>query len=275
MINRAAYGQIISWQRGWALQRNIPFDANGYVHDLEANLFVPLCKDTESDFSKGRGDELGEAGGRGKMQALHSSSALAVNLFEYWRHTGQFNLIARVCGFKGNATGMRFEATHDTPIGSTPHLDLEFTSNDNRVLAVESKFTETYRYHTRRQIKEAYLKPGVWQGLPGCEWLAQQIFQEQEVKTSFAFLDAPQLLKHILALTHECGDKFELLYLWYYVPSTEAEEHKKELGEFKRRIDEIVCFRDMTYQELFSAIQNNTSLDPDYLTYIKERYFTE
>jgi hypothetical protein len=275
MINRTAYSQIISQQREWALQRNIPFDDKGYVTDLEANLFLPLCKDTESDFSKGRGDELGIAGGHGKMKALHSSSALAVNFFEYWRQNSQFHFIAQACGFKGNATGMRFEATHDTPISSTPHLDLEFTSNDNQVLAVESKFTETYRYHTRRKIKDMYLKPGVWKGLPGCERLAQQILQDQKAKTSFTFLDAPQLLKHILALANECGDNFELLYLWYYIPSLEAEEHKKEIADFKNRIDDRVRFRDMTYQELFNVIEKNISFNPDYRIYIKERYFTE
>jgi hypothetical protein len=29
--------------------------------------------------------ELGENGGRGKIQALHSSSALVCNFFDYWR----------------------------------------------------------------------------------------------------------------------------------------------------------------------------------------------
>ncbi len=171
---------------------------------------------------------------------------------------------------------MHFEQTRPTPLrGIPPHLDVEFSGNKLRPLAIESKFTEPYHRHTKRTIKDKYLNvPSLWARLPRCEKLVNHIREEERGRTSFTYLDVPQLLKHILGLTHAFGPiGFELLYLWYEVPSEEAKNHREELEEFKLYIGAEVTFRDMTYQELFPAIRECHGVGEDYILYLAERYF--
>ena len=71
-------------QLKWAAD-HVEVDASGYTSTFEQNLFASPSEETRLEFSKGDGGELGTPGKRGKMQALHSSSALGCNVFEYWR----------------------------------------------------------------------------------------------------------------------------------------------------------------------------------------------
>jgi hypothetical protein len=261
-------------QQRWAELHKKPCDQDGYTLSLNYNLFKPLSPETESDFSRGRGDELGRSGTCGKMQALHSSSALVVNIFEYWWQSSKIQVIANLCGFEGRASAMRFEATHLTPANSTPHLDVEFTADNSEVLAIESKFTEHYQRHTRQTLKEKYMQSGIWDGLPECEKLAREIYDGRLNRSLFEYLDAPQLLKHILGLYNDCGDHFKLVYLWYHKPSPETEKHKQEIIRFKDRIDKRVSFRDMTHQELFENMKRLSNVDTHYVSYLAERYFS-
>ncbi len=114
----------------------------------------------------------------------------------------------------------------------------------------------------------------LWAQLPGCERLVRHIHSEEMGRTSFAYLDAPQLLKHILGLTTKFGPRgFELVYLWYELPSSEADKHRQEIKEFKRQVRNDVYFRDMTYQELFSILNTRLCADELYMSYLSERYF--
>jgi len=272
----ATWESIQEEQQSWARQRGIKFDDDGYVLSLDDNLFSPLLPETRRELESGKVSELGDGNGRGKMQALHSSSALLVNVFQYWR-SRDVDGIARACGASHGKTEMRFERTHPTPLGGIPpHLDVEFHSaGDTSLIAIESKFTELYHRRTKREIRDRYVTHrGLWADLPGCERLARRICEEQKGKTSFAHLDAPQLLKHILGLATEYRPSgFELLYLWYDLPSPEASKHRQELREFKEYVSVDVPFRDMTYQELFDVLKISLNADRDYLSYLGERYF--
>jgi len=66
---------------------------------------------------------------------------------------------------------------------------------------------------------------------------------------------------------------FELLYLWYEVPSEEAKNHREELEKLKGYIGDEVILRDMTYQELFAAIRECHAVGEGYISYLAERYF--
>jgi len=267
----ATYRRISNQQQAWADKHDITFDKNGYTLRLNDNLFRPLSPRSEEEFRSGRGDELS----KGKMHALHSSSALVVNVFEYWRGR-DVDFIAQACGASKGATSLHFERTYPTPLGRIPpHLDVEFYNPLFRPLAVEAKFTEPYRRRTKRHIKDKYLNSSLWKGLAGCESLVRLIREEEKGMTSFSFLDAPQLLKHILGLTTKFGKRgFELLYLWYdYRPYLEAEGHRREIGEFERYISSEVSFQQMTYQELFKSIKDNPEADPQYIGYLADRYF--
>jgi len=266
-----AYRRISNQQRAWANKRGIELNEKGYTPRLNDNLFCPLSPKSELEFRSGRGDELS----KGKMNALHSSSALVVNVFEYWRDR-DVDFIAQACGASKGATSLHFERTYPTGLGSIPpHLDVEFYNPLFRPLAVEAKFTESYRRKTKRHIKEKYLNSSLWKGLSGCESLVRRIREEEKGTTSFSFLDAPQLLKHILGLTTKFGKRgFELLYLWYDCrPSLEAERHRREIGEFERYISSEVSFQQMAYQELFKSIRDNSEADPQYIGYLADRYF--
>ena len=87
-------------------------------------------------------------------------------------------------------------------------------------------------------------------------------------------MDVSQLLKHILGLAAAFGPSgFELLYLWYEVPSQEAERHRIEIEDFSESIADEVHFREMTYQNLFESIKKCRDTDEGYISYLAERYF--
>lgn len=268
---------ILSQQQTWARQRGIVFDDDSYTLSLNDNFFSHLSPETKKEFKSGKGTELGDGHSRGKMQALHSSSALVVNVFEYWR-SHNIDTIARACGAPSGMSEMRFEQTHPTPLGGIPpHLDIEFRGVGGiRPVAIESKFTELYNRKTKRKIRDRYLsRKGLWEQLPRCEMLIRRIREEEKGKTSFAYLDAPQLLKHILGLTTKFGARgFELVYLWYDLPSSEADKHRQEVKEFKKQIGDDIHFSDLPYQELFSVIKNSPGADKNYISYLSERYFS-
>lgn len=77
------YKIIRDQQQVWARQRGIKFDQDGYTLFLDDNLLLPLIPEVKKEFQSGKGDELGSGERRGKMQALHSSAALMVNIFQY------------------------------------------------------------------------------------------------------------------------------------------------------------------------------------------------
>jgi hypothetical protein len=266
----STYHRIVRKQLAWAERHGIEV-YKGYTRRLTDNLFIPLSSRSEEDFCSGRGDELQT----GKMQALHSSSALVVNVFEYWR-SRKVDYIAQVCGASQGATSLHYERTYPTGLGGIPpHLDIEFFGNLTRPLVIESKFTELYHRRTKRYIKEKYLDSSLWERLPGCESLVWQIRKEEDSRTSFSFLDVPQLLKHILGLTKKFGIRgFELLYLWYdYQPSSEAEKHRLEIRGFESTISREVIFRHMTYQDLFKEVKDGRVASPNYIDYLDNRYF--
>ncbi len=76
---------IKTGQREWAGRNGLKVDADGYCISVEGNIFGGLSLDARREFESGDGAELGKDGKRGKIQALHSSSALACNWFDYWR----------------------------------------------------------------------------------------------------------------------------------------------------------------------------------------------
>ena len=145
MTERTA-DRIAAHQLEWATRNGIVLAGN-YTNRVEDNIFGgQLHPATRAEYEKGKGHEL-----EGNMKALHSSSALVVNVFDYWRRADRIQDMAACCGAEGIVKSMEFEKTH--PIrGLTrrtpPHLDVEFAAL--APLAIESKFTETYHRKTRR-----------------------------------------------------------------------------------------------------------------------------
>jgi hypothetical protein len=268
---------ISDCQLEWARRENIPLDGR-YTIRLEDNIFGgEFHPETWKEYTRGKGHEL--EGKRAHMKALHSSSALVVNVFDYWRRQNRIKDIAGCCGVEGSVTDMEFEKTH--PIkgveGTPPHLDIEFAVVVR--LAIESKFTETYRRATRRPLAktklDVYLEnDDIWGDMPKLKDLAQDIVQQSGTGTEFQYLDVHQLIKHILGLKCSYGRGFSLLYLWYKIDSKEATQHDQELAGFRNRINSDLSFRTMTYQGLFESIKHIPNVDTSYLKYLEQRYFS-
>jgi hypothetical protein len=273
MLN--ARSQILAQQKCWADSRKIALRA-GYTESLDANLFQRMHNDTLKEFQNGSGDELGRNGNRGKMQALHSSSALAVNVFDYWRGR-PLDWIGRSLSLTSEPSLFRFEGQFLTGLpGNPPNLDLVFKLKDERTVAVESKFTEPYTHAKQKMpFKPKYFPSGngLWhdRALPRCQKLADRLNRGD---FQFQHLNAAQLLKHILGLSQPSVGQFTLFYLWYAVPSEEATQHREEIKTFAHEIGSELDFRALTHQELFSSALRELGSDhATYLSYLQERYF--
>ena len=271
-----AANYIAYCQLKWAIQQKIPLE--GYTKGVKDNIFNnELHPETKKEYERGKGHELD--GKRAHMKALHSSSALVVNVFDYWRRQNRIQDIARCCGAEGIINGMEFEKTH--PIKGVnrtpPHLDIEFTGHIP--LAIESKFTETYHRKTRRDNKDTHIDVylehrDIWNGIPKIKALAESISQQSGARTDFEYLDVPQLIKHVLGLMCSFHGRFSLLYLWYKIDSNEAKQHEEELTRFTISIKDEISFQTMTYQDLFNKIRHLTDADSAYLKYLERRYFS-
>lgn len=117
---KRTYEVIYEQQRTWADQLGIAYDKDGYTCYQKDNLYCKISEKTLSEFKAGKGAELGGIGKRGKMQALHSSSALVLNIFEYWRQSNHIDEIAKACGAPRGMTTMQFEQTYPILAGGTP-----------------------------------------------------------------------------------------------------------------------------------------------------------
>lgn len=274
-----ALSRILQRQQDWVAERGIIVEPPGYTETVEANLLQKLHPETTKDFERGDGGELGRHGHRGKMQALRSSSALVVNVFDYWRDRPK-TWIAKGLSLSSEPSSLCFEAKFENGLrqGHSPNLDLAIVLADKRIVAVESKFTETYTRVSRKEpFKDKYFPAGSgrWHDLrlPNCQRLADRL---RRGDARFLYLNAAQLLKHALGLAQPEVGAVTLVYLWYAVPSSEATQHEKEVEEFTREIGAELDFRALTYQKLFSAaLRDVGAAHAAYVDYIGERYFPE
>lgn len=273
--------QLLEQQRRWAVSTGLTVDGRGYVTELEDNLFQPMSARAASAFAAGGGSELlGRNAAPPKMQALHSSAALAVNVFDYWSEQ-DLAPIGRALGLSGRMTCLQFEMQFPTGLGGTPpNLDLAFTSDKELVTGVESKFTEwlTPKLPGKQLFKEKYLpkgdgSPGRWATvqLPRCQALAEDL---DTGKTHFRYLDAAQLLKHVLGMATLCAGRFSLYYVYFDFLGPEGSEHVAEVLRFQERVGSEVGFQWTTYQAAFARLSEDAAASHYlYLEYLRTRYF--
>src|SRR5688572_15507600 len=137
--------QIKTRQQHWASTSGFSFDKSGYCDSFNDNLFGGcLSAEAESEIEQGGGSEFGTGNGRGKFYALHSSSALACNWFDYWRHRDHRPLSAAL-GLTTPFATLQLEAKLPTGVrGSIANLDVLLTGDDGALTGIESKFCEPY-----------------------------------------------------------------------------------------------------------------------------------
>lgn len=284
------YQYIQTKQIEWAHNRGIQLIGSkggrgrpSYVPDLNQNLFQPLLDEVHDAFMGGDGNELGSAGSPGKMQAVHSSSALGVNVFQYWQAVSEVPVIAAACGLcrRGSSAPQELRFEDKYPIndnfGVHPNIDVVIYSRQGakiQRLAIECKFSEAYGGRRHGGIKQRYLAECgmLWDDIPKLRRLAESICP---IDGRFQHLHAAQLIKHILGLKRAVGrDGFRLLYLWYDVLGEEGGRHQSEVEQFGAIArDDGVMFHSLTYQELICRMANQQRSGHEaYVRYLTERY---
>jgi hypothetical protein len=270
--------QILESQRDWAVRRGATVDENGYVQTPEANLFAPLSSEATIAFERGGGGEMKPNRKRlPKMCALHSSSALVVNVFDYWIDH-ETSVLGAALGLDQEIASLRFEAQFSTGLpGTPPTLDLSLELENEHVFAIESKFAEWFTPKSAKKdpFKQKYFPDDreLWtdRRLPKCQELARAL---QAREQRFQRLDAPQLLKHALGLATQRSSKWELLYLYFDWPGHEGTEHRSEILRFGDAVGPEVAFRSLSYQSMFARLLTHSDAsDLIYLEWLSDRYF--
>jgi hypothetical protein len=251
-----------------------------YTQKLDDNLFEPLLPETESNFKEADGGEL--TGNPCKMQAVHSSSALGVNIFEYWKRINQVSAIATACGFcstdNTSSQGINFEVKY--PISGkfprSPNIDVVITNSPKsrfKVFAIECKFSEAYSSQKHFGIDPKYIElDTIWDDIPNLYKFAKTISPDDN---RFIHLHPAQLIKHILGLKEKFGkNKFRLLYLWYDTIGPESATHHREINEFiKITKADGVYFHAISYQDLIIKLSKDYwDIHKNYSDYIIGRY---
>jgi hypothetical protein len=285
------YNYLKKKQIQWALNQDIElFGSEGdkgvraYTSKVNKNLFEPLSDLAREQIESGDGGELTTKGKqRLRMQAVHSSSVLPVNVFQHWQSIGNFDPIASACGFcnPGACASIALKFEEKFPImedaSKHPNLDVTFVNESGskyRFFAVESKFTETYGGRDHGGLKDTYFRDDtVWKGMLNLRQLAETISPDDKI---FDHLHAAQLIKHILGLAKVSGGKsrFRLLYLHYDVPGRAGVQHQEEIDQFKSIVvQDGIKFHAMTYQELILKLADRYRREhSDYIRYLVDRY---
>lgn len=286
-----SYDYIISKQVQWAFNRGIDLKGSegnrgalAYTQELNQNLFAPLLPSVEKSFREGNGGEIeGSSDRPAKMQAVHSSSALGVNVFQYWEKNHLAPAIASACRFcaKGNDISEQiiFEEKFPTGIRNRipPNIDVVIHNNKKsrfRYFAIECKFTEAYSQEGHSGLAQAYIEdPSIWSDIPHLYDLAKTISPDDLI---FSYLHTAQLIKHILGLKNkcQCKDTFKLLYLWYDALGKEGHIHSEEVERFSQIAKaDNVNFISLTYQDLIITLAKEYRKEhPKYIEYLTDRY---
>lgn len=258
--------EIKKQQMEWAQKKKLETFSNhlDYIAKRNDNLFRPLTAEQEQAFGGGAGGELnGKGNTPPKMNALHSSSALTVNVFaypattqnddkKYWNNLfGNQAMLSGTgkieCTFEKQLPIMNIAGHHP------PHLDF-FIADEECAIGVESKFTEHASPHNNI-IQSAYFDNfSLWDKIPGLVAFAKRINSGEE---QFHYLNAAQLMKHTLGLiswqaTFGIGDysKLSLAYLYFRHTGKTAFEHDKEVMRYAETMQKLLFkFVPISYQE--------------------------
>jgi hypothetical protein len=178
------------------------------------------------------------------MQAVHSSSALGVNIFQYWKKINQVPAIAAACRFCNtvNTCSQDINFEVNFPISEkflrSPNIDVVINNSPEsrfKVFAIECKFSEAYYSRRHSGVSPKYIGLNkVWNNIPNLLELAKEISPDDN---RFTHLHPAQLVKHILGLKEKFGkNKFRLLYLWYDTIGPESAKHHKEIEEISKEL---------------------------------------
>jgi hypothetical protein len=188
-------------------------------------------------------------------------------MFDAWRGQPLADL-AIALGVDPSYAVTQFEAKHPTGLGGiAPNLDVELEAPGLKPVAIESKFTETYRQVGNAFRPTYFTARARWEGLESWRAAATAI---DGGDLMFVTFNAAQLIKHVLGLTRRYGaEGFILLYLWYRVPGPVGDFHAAEVERFRSLLADEVDFRTATHTEVISNVKSGP---PNWLEYLSSRY---
>ena len=286
---------ILARQINWAENRGLDLVGSkgdrgrlAYTRTLNQNLFEPLTPGVLAQFMAGDGGEIPlhpEPGIPGKMNAVHSSSALGVNIFHYWNRLNLVSEIAAACGLCQSGSAKQWVLRFEEKLkiagiksARCPNIDVviyDREENPTKLFAVECKFTEAYGGRQHPGLKQAYLDcEDLWPEIPALRSIAEEIAGEDQV---YHHLHPAQLIKHVLGCRSKLAGtngSFRLLYLWYDALGAAGATHQAEIDRFSEACkSDGVRFHALSYQELIANIaQRHRRQHPYYVKYITERY---
>jgi len=275
----ASRSLLLRRQRSWARRAGKMVDAAGYLPAVSDNLRQPLSDTAQADFVARGGGEFHDSqfqnarGHVARMRAAHSSTALAVNVFDYWNTADQAPL-AEALGLSGPLRRIVFEPHLPTGLPGNPaNPDLLLELESDALVAIECKFSEWLVPKRQRAgvFHDRYFPPGrgAWHeaGLPACQALADDL---QSGREYFRYLDARQLLKHALGLKAAQAEEIAVLYLYFDWPGCLGDLHRAEIERLVGKLGAEIALRTLTYQSLVSAMGEVPALA--YREYLKLRY---
>lgn len=273
--------------QAWAHRRNIALQGSegergqpNYTLTLGENLCGgDLLDVVRSEFEAGAGGEL-----KGKippMHALHSSAAMAVNLFQYWVGNKQSSILAKLLNVPSTGIeSVSFEKTYPVcanwkahGFNEPPHLDLGIDYVDSKRVGVECKLHEPFGRLEHAPMKHVYLElTDTWDDIPACRSLAEELVTGD---AGFRRIGPAQLLRHILGLKFgKPTDRVRLIYLYFDAIGEEADEHRAEIRRFQQCIaSDPIRFVPMTVQTfVLRAVSKCREEHKEYVDYLADRY---
>lgn len=278
---------IITKQIDWINRNNISVNLIGkkelpYTNTFNDNLFEPLHSEIKSQIEKGDGGELKDNSKYpAKMRAIHSSSAIGVNVFQYWKNKNisEIAYSLGLCSKKNqNSQEIKFEQKFiiSKKFSHSPNIDVLIENKETskiKAFGIECKFSEAYKGKSSG-LKEKYLLniPEQWKNIKNLHEFAKTISPNNN---THHYLHSAQLIKHILGLKNKFGKGgFRLLYLWYDVSGDAGCRHRKEINEFaKIAKKDNIKFHSVSYQELIIKLKNQYyNGNEKYINYLIDRY---
>ena len=247
-----------------------------YTADLAGNLFQGLSPSSRHEFAGGDGNELGGGDKPCKMQALHSSSAIGVNVFEYWKCNGRACVIAKALGLPSAGIAyLQFEQKYAifNEEAKHPNVDVNIHYQNGDLDGIECKFTEPFQARAASGLKPKYLDDFAhWAEFPALRAYAQ-ISPKDGVNK---YLHAAQLIKHTLGMYSLKQDKstFRLLYLYQPAFFEDNRRYLDELNSLKECFKrDGVTFQFITWQKaIINLAKHIEKSDDAYYRYIVEHY---
>ena len=270
MNNREIQEKIIEKAVEYGLKPN----EKGYVASNSANLIstIDSWKKIEKELDSGQGSELSpDKNGITKFNAVHSSSALCVNNFGLIKsRINRFSFL-NYSDFKEAS----FEKKLPTGI-STPNLDF-YLENENVIIGIESKFTETLseKLPNKSNNLEKYLNRKELKYLPDSFMnLISHYIGNKEKK----YLDIAQLIKHTIGLLNAGlkRKKKPILVYIYWLPQNWYEfeifkKHNNQIEEFKASISDFISFVPMSYLDFWNYYGSEETLN-ETICEMRKRY---